>query len=248
MSANTGRGRLTREELAIDYVLGMAEAEDHERALRLIQTDASFRAEVAELREKLGELDRTAPERPPQGLDWAGLERAIDAPSPAVAASRAAAEASSGGLFASLWRNLGFWRPAAIAAGVASVLLAGGLTRELAKPPQQPVYVAVLQTGEGRAQAVVNAYADGTVTLVPIDQIGVPQGRILEVWTLQSREQGPVSIGRMDRARTLKLDLKQLKRPDAGHLFEITVEPPGGSPTGRPTGPVLSKGLAGQAL
>ena len=120
--------------------------------------------------------------------------------------------------------------------------------REYAKPPTHPVYVAVLQTGEGRAQAVVNAYADGTVTLVPIETIGVPQGRILEVWTLQSREQGPVSIGRMDQARTLKLDLKQLTRPDAGHLFEITVEPPGGSPTGRPTGPVLSKGLAGQAL
>jgi anti-sigma-K factor RskA len=241
-------GRLTREELAIDYVLGMAEAEDHERALRLIQTDASFRAEVAELREKLGELDRTAPEKAPRMLSWGDIEKAIDAPSPAVAASLAAAETSGEGLLASLWRNIGFWRPAAIAAGVASLLLAGGLARELAKPPTQPVYVAVLQTGEGRAQAVVNAYADGTVTLVPIETIGVPEGRILEVWTLQNREQGPVSIGRMDRARTLKLDLRQLKRPDAGHLFEITVEPPGGSPTGRPTGPVLSKGLAGQAL
>jgi anti-sigma-K factor RskA len=57
-----------------------------------------------------------------------------------------------------------------------------------------------------------------------------------------------MSIGRMDRARTLKLDLKRLSRPDAGHLFEITAEPPGGSPTGRPTGPILMKGLASQAL
>ncbi|MGL4241116.1 MAG: anti-sigma factor, partial [Beijerinckiaceae bacterium] len=40
----------------------------------------------------------------------------------------------------------------------------------------------------------------------------------------------------------------RLRRPDAGHLFEITVEPPGGSPTGRPTGPILMKGLASQAL
>jgi anti-sigma-K factor RskA len=108
--------------------------------------------------------------------------------------------------------------------------------------------VAVLQTGEGKAAAVVNAYADGTVNLVPLEQIGVPEGRILEVWTLQTREQGPVSIGRMDRARTLKLDLNRLARPDSGHLFEITVEPRGGSPTGRPTGPILMKGLASQAL
>ena len=40
-------------------------------------------------------------------------------------------------------------------------------------------------------------------------------------------------------ARTLKLDLTTLSRPDAGHIFEITAEPPGGSPTGRPTGPIL---------
>jgi anti-sigma-K factor RskA len=239
--------RLTRDELAIDYVLGMAEGADHERALRLIETDGLFRALVTVWREKLGEMDRTAPEKAPVAMVWDDLEQALDmAPKRAAAAPRPAANENS--IFDSLWQNLGFWRPAAIAAGLAAVVLGGGLLREQARPPTQPVYVAVLQTGEGRAQAVVNAYADGTVTLVPIETIGVPQGRILEVWTLQSREQGPVSIGRMDQARTLKLDLKQLRRPDAGHLFEITVEPPGGSPTGRPTGPVLSKGLAGQAL
>jgi anti-sigma-K factor RskA len=240
-------GKLTRDELAIDYVLGMAEGADHERALRLIETDALFKALVTIWREKLGEIDRTAPEKAPVALVWDDLDQALDmAPKRAVSVPRAAANENS--IFSNLWLNLGFWRPAAIAAGLAAIVLGGGLIREQARPPAQPVYVAVLQTGEGRAQAVVNAYADGTVTLVPIETIGVPQGRILEVWTLQSREQGPVSIGRMDQARTLRLDLKQLRRPDAGHLFEITVEPPGGSPTGRPTGPVLSKGLAGQAL
>ena len=239
--------KLTRDELAIDYVLGMAEGADHERALRLIETDALFRALVMTWREKLGEMDQTAPEKAPVAMVWDDLEQALDmAPKRASIVPRPAV--NQGSVFSNLWQNLGFWRPTAIAAGLAAVVLGGGLIREQARPPTQPVYVAVLQTGEGRAQAVVNAYADGTVTLVPIETIGVPQGRILEVWTLQSREQGPVSIGRMDQARTLKLDLKQLRRPDAGHLFEITVEPPGGSPTGRPTGPVLSKGLAGQAL
>ncbi len=241
---NAGVEKLTREELAIDYVLGMAEGQDHERALRLMSSDALFRTLVTLWREKLGDIDSTAPEHPPRDLAWETLERAISTQLPRPAANAKAAEH----WFGSFWQNLGFWRPAAMAAGLATVMLAGGLAREWARPPRQPVYVAVLQTEQGRAQAVVNAYADGTVTLVPIETIGVPEGRILEVWTLQSREQGPVSIGRMDQARTLKLDLKQLKRPDAGHLFEITVEPPGGSPTGRPTGPVLSKGLAGQAL
>jgi anti-sigma-K factor RskA len=147
-----------------------------------------------------------------------------------------------------LWQRLAFWRPAALASGFASVLLAAGLSWQASRPPVQPIYVAVLETPEGRPAAVVNAFADGTVSLVPIESIAVPQGRILEVWTLQNRDQGPVSVGRVERARTLKLDLARLKAPSNGHLFEITVEPPGGSPTGRPTGPVLMKGLAATAL
>jgi anti-sigma-K factor RskA len=239
--------KLTREELAIDYVLGMAEGQDHERALRLIASDALFNALVATWREKLGEIDRTAPQNAPVELTWDKLEKGLTSERPQPA-TRMQAAGIGHGLAGALWQSLGFWRPTAVAAGVASLMLAGGLLRERAKPPQQPIYVAVLQTDQGRASAVVNAFADGTVTLVPIETIGVPEGRILEVWTLQTRERGPVSVGRMDRARTLKLNLGDLRRPDAGHLFEITVEPPGGSPTGRPTGPVLMKGLAGQAL
>jgi anti-sigma-K factor RskA len=234
--------RLTRGELAADYVLGLAEGAEHERALRLLATDATFRAEVAALREKLDEIDRTAPASPPAETSWAAIESAIDAAPPAA---RATPQQSR---LPRWWSEIAVWRPFALASAAAAALFAVALLVQIVRPPEQPVFVAVLQTGEGRAQAVVNAYADGTVTLVPIEAIGVPEGRIIEVWTLQSREQGPVSIGRMDRARTLKLDLKRLSRPDAGHLFEMTAEPPGGSPTGRPTGPVLSKGLAGQAL
>jgi anti-sigma-K factor RskA len=233
--------RLTRAELAIDHVLGLAGPAEEERALRLLETDALFRAEVAALRETLGAIDATAAPAPPGPEAWAAIERKLDAapaPPPAAQATRRA----------TFWDSLAFWRPMGLAAGAAAALFAVGFAVQWAKPPAQPVYVAVLQTTEGRAQAVVNAYADGTVTLVPIEAVPVPEGRIIEVWTLQNREQGPVSIGRMDRARTLKLDLKSLARPDAGHLFEMTVEPPGGSPTGKPTGPILSKGLAGQAL
>jgi anti-sigma-K factor RskA len=241
----TADEKLTREELATDYALGLAEGAALERAERLEGTDAVFRALVADWRRRLAVIDATAPERPARSDGWAMLEAALDAPAPVRAAAVGSTPQPKR---PSLWESLGFWRPAAMAAAFAAMVLGLGLARNIAAGPDRPVYVAVLQTDAGRAAAVVNAYADGTVTLVPIEQIGVPQGRILEVWTLQSREQGPVSVGRMDQARTLKLDLAKLRRPDTGHLFEITVEPSGGSPTGRPTGPILMKGLASQAL
>jgi anti-sigma-K factor RskA len=235
----------TREDLAIDVALGLAEGTALERAERLMATDDVFRALVTDWRMRLSAIDATARERAVSMNGWNKVEAALDAPTPV---QPRAVESSSQGLLANLWQSIGFWRPAAIAAAFAAAVLGLGLARNIAAGPDRPVYVAVLQADGGRAAAVVNAYADGTVTLVPLEQIGVPQGRILEVWTLQSREQGPMSVGRMDSARTLKLDLTRLKRPDAGHLFEITVEPPGGSPTGRPTGPILMKGLASQAL
>jgi len=96
--------------------------------------------------------------------------------------------------------------------------------------------------------AVVQAFADGRVVLVPFAGINVPPGRALEVWTLPSRERGPVSVGLMSQARTLQLSLKDLPAPGPDQLFEITLEPATGSPTGRPTGPVLFKGNTALAL
>jgi anti-sigma-K factor RskA len=238
--------RTTREELAMDHALGLSEGAEQERAERLAQTDTEFAGLLRYWRERMGELDRTAPERTAVALKWDTIEQALDAQDSVQ--QRPVASPSQPGLLTGIWESLGFWRPAGLAAGFAALILAFGLGQQLLRPPTQPVYVAVLQTGDGRAAAVVNAFADGTVTLVPLETIGVPEGRILEVWTLQTRERGPVSIGRMDRARSLKLDLKSLSRPDSGHLFEITVEPQGGSPTGRPTGPILMKGLASTAL
>ncbi|MGL4637426.1 MAG: anti-sigma factor [Beijerinckiaceae bacterium] len=235
---------ITREDLAIDYALGLTEGAVLERAERLLQTDALFTALVTDWRNRLSALDQTAPEITPEKLRFELIEATIDRPSE----NRKAVAPAKASWWSDLWNSTTFWRPAAMAAGLAAVLLSGAFLNNLAKPPAQPVYVAVLQTSEGRAGAVVNAYADGTVTLVPLETIGVPEGRILEVWTLQSREQGPVSIGRIDKARSIKLDLKALKNPDVGHLFEITLEPQGGSPTGKPTGPILMKGLTSTAL
>lgn len=107
--------------------------------------------------------------------------------------------------------------------------------------------VAVLVTGENRPAAVVNAFRNGRVELVSLDRIDVPQGRVLEVWTLWDKAVGPRSIGLLDRARSTTLDLRDFPR-GPNQLFEITLEPAGGSPTGRPTGPILMKGTTTAAL
>jgi anti-sigma-K factor RskA len=44
------------------------------------------------------------------------------------------------------------------------------------------------------------------------------------------------------------LNLSDLPSPATNQFFEITLEPAGGSPTGRPTGPILFKGNAAETF
>ena len=229
------------EALAAEFALGTLEGADLHRAEALEARDAHFREAAIGWRLRLAPLDDTASPLTPTPALWSRIETGLAAPKPRISTARPSR-------FAQLWDSLNFWRPLGLASGMAGLVLAAVLAVTVARGPIAPVYVAVLNTSEGRAAAVVNVYSNGQVTLIPLEDIAVPQGRIIEVWTLQNREQGPVSIGRLDRARTLKLDLKDLGKPEANHLFELTLEPPGGSPTGKPTGPILMKGLAARSI
>ena len=84
--------------------------------------------------------------------------------------------------------------------------------------------------------------------MIPLTEIDVPPGRALEIWTLWDPKVGPRSVGLIDSARTTTLNLNNLPTTGPRQLFEITLEPAGGSPSGRPTGPILYKGTTARAL
>jgi anti-sigma-K factor RskA len=223
---------------AAEYVLGLLEGEARMEAERRLASDAAFAREVEGWRQRFAAFDDTTEPQAASEALWSRIEATVG-----IAAPKQAAPS----LWARLWNDLAFMRKAAVGASLAVLLLAIGLGAAIRQTWMQPTMVAVLLDGN-RAGAVVQAFADGRVVLVPLTTIDVPAGRVLEVWTLPSRERGPVSVGLMDRARTLQLQLRDLPRPSPDQLFEITLEPAGGSPTGRPTGPVLFKGNTAQTL
>ncbi|TCT08132.1 anti-sigma factor [Aquabacter spiritensis] len=238
------------EGLAAEHVMGLLEGEEARRAERLEQEDPGFAAAVERWRLRFGELDATAPAHAPPPDLLARISATLDAaepeapPQPESAPARAARPAP----LAALWRSLGFWRATGLAGAAASLLLVIGIAfGPLGRLPQ-PQMVAVLIGPQGEPAALVNAFADGTADLIPLRTIAVPEGRVLEVWTLWDPARGPVSIGLSNEARRIRLDLKNLPRTAPNQLFEITLEPQGGSPIGRPTGPILMKGTTSVAL
>lgn len=229
--------------LAAEYVLGTLEGADIDRARALESSADDFRRAVAHWRTHFLALDDTAPALSLSPALWDKIEAQV-ATIPQAARWRQPAGIQARLAQSAFWGSLSFWRPAALAAGFASVMLALGLVLQLQRGPEPPIHVAVLTTGQGKPAAVVNVYADGTTEFVPLEAVQAPEGQIIEIWTLQNPQQGPTSIGKLSSARRIRLNLDNLRRPEANHLFELTLEPLGGSPTGKPTGPVLMKGLA----
>lgn len=226
-----------------DYLLGLmsrGEADAFERELR---SDPALAAAVEAAAARFLPLDETVlPIEPSQTL-WQRIEERVDT---SAKTSRSPAQ---GSLQSSLWDNLRFWRGMGLGGALGTAALAAVLMVFVSRPAPAPRFVAILVPADnGSAGAIVEVDASGAARLIPLQDITVPEGRALEVWTLQSAERGPVSIGLLDRAQSATLSLEALPPTASEQLFEITLEPATGSPTGRPTGPILFKGLSQAAL
>jgi anti-sigma-K factor RskA len=91
--------------------------------------------------------------------------------------------------------------------------------------------------------AVFEAYADNSVRILSLDDFEVPAGKTLQAWTLYDQSVGPVSLGTFAKSDEVRLKGPAQPPPKADQLYEITLEPESGSPTGKPTGPILVKGF-----
>lgn len=254
--------------LAGEYVAGLLEGPAETAFEARLAAEPALTEAVARWRVRFAEIDASADPVVPDEAFWRRIETALatapDLPPQAAAATVAVTSTPAGtprpvtapptaappprtsGL-ADWWHSLTLWRGFAAVATAAAIVLAVGLGR-LALAPPPPTYIAVLVAETGEIGAVVNVFADGTAELLPLENVPVPSGRALEVWTKWSDERGPVSIGLLDRPRTVRLSTGGLPETRPEQLFEITLEPATGSPTGRPTGPILFKGNAATTL
>lgn len=154
-----------------------------------------------------------------------------------------------GGCVRRIWNSAGLWRLATLVALVAIAVMFAAAPFGVSGTPSS-TFLAVLQPQPGVTSGgwLVEIGPDRSVRLTPLGRTEVPADRSLQLWTLVDQAEGPKSVG------ILKPDDVSLFQPDAvatvgpDQLFEISVEPPTGSPTGRPTGPVLFKGTTKEAL
>ena len=220
-----------RDARAAEYVLGTLDARTAAEVERGLATDEALRAAVAAWEARLAPLAALAtPEAPPPGL-WERIEAALPArPEDAARRPAAAAAQPPARLGSGWWRGWALGA-SAVAAGLAAVLV-------LRPAPEAPRLMTVLLTQRDQPAWLVEAERDGAIRLAALNPRPVDPNRVLQLWALPQGAAAPTSLGLIPPEGRVTVTPGAV-RPEPGMLIEISLEPPGGSPTGRPTGPIL---------
>ncbi len=221
------------EGLAAEYALGTLSAEERLIARSRLVADPEFARAVADWERRLAPLADAVPERAPN----AALFEAINARSELRAAPSDDAGSDTSNIV-ELRRKLTRWRAATIGLGAlaASLLVVLGLPIE---PGRE--FVAVLQSesaGPGFVATVDTAHHVMTVRRVGAP---APTDYSYELWALGAGRPKAQSLGVIEASA--RMPAEKLGPHDLSDTtLAISLEPPGGSPTGQATGPVLFVG------
>lgn len=220
----------TRDAWAGEYVLGTLPIAQRRALERALPTDADMAARVSAWEQRLHPLTNLSePVAPPERL-WRRIEHSLGWAPPRAPA-------------AGWWHNLALWRGLAGAGLTAAVVMAAVLVQ--APRVAAPSHLVVLVAPQDKAPGwVIQASGQRQLQLIPLGVFEVPADKALEFWTKADGWSGPVSLGLVKPGQRMEVPLDRLPPLQPNQLFELTLEPPTGSPTGKPTGPIQFIGRA----
>lgn len=225
-----------QQKLAAEYVLGTLQGAARRRFERLLAQDEALRRCVSAWEARLSPWAGAVKEVTVPDRVWSGIQRRLGfiRPPPEKAAAPG------------LWRWWA-WGSTTLAAVLALFLvMRPGLAPTPA--PAGPEYrdLAVLSTDRAEAVWIVRVRRDrSALEFSGLSTVTVPAGRDLELWSIPA-DGAPHSLGvlSVSNGRTAQVELTAgiKTRMADGVALAISLEPPGGSLTGAPTGPVLWSG------
>jgi anti-sigma-K factor RskA len=222
------------DRLAADYVSGSLRGAARRRFEALLPAHASLRAATRAWEERLMPLTVSVVPQQPSPQVWQRILVRIGGAVPAPAPVR-------------WWAQLAFWRGFAALASIAALSLAVLLASpQPALPPIVVVMNATATPGGGAivpATIVASISGDGrSVVTRPLTNVSLQPDRVLQLWAAAGTG-APRSLGLISAAGATVV--RQTALPVGTDHLAVSLEPPGGSPTGAPTGPVLFVGRLG---
>ena len=212
--------------LAAEFVLGVLTGTERAAAQRLVERDGNFARMVAAWEEKLG--------------PWAGEIAEVEAPQQVWDRISAAlpAQAPQG---AGLWQSLAFWRGLSLAGGALAAACIGALVYLGNAPPKTPLIAALDGGGHRHFVATIDSRY-GSIAVQPA-AFAADATRVPQLWLIPADgKPRPLGILRGDRAVSISIPPELIPQTVSNATLAVSLEPPGGSPTGLPTGPVIASG------
>jgi anti-sigma-K factor RskA len=231
------------DRLAAEYVLGTLRGPARRRFEALLPAHPALRQATQAWERRLVQLSEATPPVTPSPQVWAGIQQRLFDTADVDMKTGPLAQAAQG--VARWWQRLALWQGAAGLATVAAMALAVMLAQP--RPPQPPIVVVMAAQadagGDGIQPAafVASVSGDGrSLVLRPVSEgRQVALGKALELWAVPTRG-APRSLGLVSQQGITTVRRASLLVDTAA--FALSVEPPGGSPSGVPTGPIISVG------
>jgi anti-sigma-K factor RskA len=217
--------------LAGEYVLGTLDSDSTAEVDRALTANKALRDAVAFWQDRLHPLSVLSVPAEPNPASWRAIEQRI-APTQELARGN-------------VWRSLTLWRGIAAATILVAVCLA--LYIGTTRPPSNRPYVAMLRASQQSQIAWIAIMGSNGLSLRAATVANPPPGRAYQLWAITPGSSSPEPLGIITLDGRLVLHTLP-PGLGTGATLAISIEPPGGSPTGRPTGPVVFTGKIEPAL
>ncbi len=248
------------DDIAGEYVLGTLSLEERREIEARLDLDPALKAAVVIWQNRLAPLDESFDDTtlPPEAV-WASIQQRIEA----SAASPDTPQILTPGLSEDDGDNNGFeqivsflalqkmresrdrWRRLAIgtvslAAGLIGLSIYGVNLPFLPQVQQEARFVAVLNPEGAEAGFLIRVDIDQKRLQIERLAGAAPQGKDYELWLIEPDNQVR-SLDVVGREKVQRVGY-QSGAEEQSLTFAISLEPEGGSPTGKATGPILYTG------
>ncbi len=224
-----------------EYALGVLDASERRALEQAANADPRLQRALAQWQDRLACLAEDVAPVEPTARVWQRIQRDLnfDVAAPDAPERRV-----------SLWDSVRLWRWVGLAASAAVLALVAVNMSSLIFPPTQQVAttgtyrVAAMARQDGVTQwtATVDLRRSNMV-VVPIETPVVAAGHTTELWLIPHNGK-PIALGVFpsNQPASMPIPAEILAQMDDKAVLAVSQEPPGGSPTGLPTGPVLASG------
>ncbi|PZM12128.1 anti-sigma factor [Rhizobium tubonense] len=232
-SPDQSKGDRSRDEvLAGEYVLGVLSLEDRQKVERRMRNDRPFAAIVSRWEQNLSTFNDEYEALMPSPSVFPKVERRIFGEA-----------GPARGIYGRLWNSIVLWRSVAIASIVIAAAVVATNANITALSPRSKPLVAALGA-ENSAINLVASYdvGSGHLKVTPV-AAGKPEEKSLQLWLIRGSNPAE-SLGVLPQTGEGEIAIPENIRGQLaeGVVLAVSVEPFGGSPTGKPTGPVVASG------